>query len=152
MGFHRLENRSLNCARMVVGVKISDSDTDASSGPLVHTLDLCGSGAKLGGFREEMVVGKILVLHRKHKKAPCKIVWTRVVGPGELQIGIQLLKEDRNFWGFDLAAENISKACVPERGYVGDHANASVARSRSPSTQKTLNTIKTKKHIFALAW
>jgi hypothetical protein len=98
MDFRRLEHRSLERARMVVGVKISDSETDSGSGRLVHTLDLCGSGAKLGGFREEMVVGKIVVLHRKHKKAPCKIVWTRAVGPGELQIGIQLLKEDRNFW------------------------------------------------------
>jgi hypothetical protein len=152
MDFHRLENRSLKRARMVVGVKISDSETDSSSGPLVHTLDLCGSGAKLGGFREEMAVGKIVVLHRKHKKAPCKIVWTRAVGPGELQIGIQLLEEDSNFWGFDLAAENISKAHVPERGNAGDHANASVARSLSQFPQKTPKTIKTKKHAFALAW
>jgi hypothetical protein len=152
MDFHRLENRSLKRARMVVGVKISDSDTDASSGPLVHTLDLCGSGAKLGGFREEMVVGKILVLHRKHKKAPCKIVWTRVVGPGELQIGIQLLEEDQNFWGLDLVAENISKTCVPEKSSAGDHASAGGARSCSQPTQKTEKTIKTKKHAFVLAW
>jgi hypothetical protein len=115
MDFHRLEHRSLQRARMVVGVKISDSETDSGSGRLVHTLDLCGSGAKLGGFREEMLVGKIGLLHRKHKKAPCKIVWTRVVGPGELQIGIQLLEEDQNFWGLDLVAENISKTCVPEK-------------------------------------
>ena len=152
MDFHRLENRSLKRARMVVGVKISDSETDSGSGRLVHTLDLCGSGAKLGGFREEMVVGKIVVLHRKHKKAPCKIVWTRVVGPGELQIGIQLLDEDLNFWGFDLVAENISKASLPEKSSAGDHANGSVARSRSQPTQKTAKTIKTKKHALALAW
>jgi hypothetical protein len=150
MNLHRLEHRSLERARMVAGVRISDSETDSGSGRLVHTLDLCGSGAKLGGFREEMVVGKIVVLHRKHKKALCKIVWTRVVGPGELQIGIQLLEEDRNFWGFDLVAENISKACMPEKCSAGDHA--SVARSRSQPTQKTEKTIKTKKHAFALAW
>jgi hypothetical protein len=54
--------------------------------------------------------------------------------------------------GFDLVAENISKTYVPEKSSSGDHANASVARSRSPSTQKTLKTIKTKKHTFALAW
>ena len=152
MDFHRLENRSLRRARMVVGVKISDSENDSGSRPLVHTLDLSGSGAKLGGFREEMVVGKILVLHRKHKKAPCKIVWTRAVGPGELQIGIQLLEEDRNFWGFDLTAENISKARMSDIGCARAHANGSVARSRSQSTQKTPKTIKTKKHAFGLAW
>jgi hypothetical protein len=152
MNFHRLEHRSLERARMVVGVKISDSETDSGSRRLVHTLDLCGSGAKLGGFREEMVVGKIVVLHRKHKKAPCKIVWTRVVGPGELQIGIQLLEEDRNFWGLDLVAENISKACVPEKSSASDHASASGAHSCSQPTQKTEKTIKTKKHAFALAW
>jgi hypothetical protein len=135
------------------GGKISDSETDNSgSGRLVHTLDLCGSGAKLGGFREEMVVGKIVVLHRKHKKASCKIVWTRVVGPRELQIGIQLLEEDQNFWGLDRVAENISKACVPEKSSSGDHASASVAHSSSQPAQKTERTIKTKKHAFGLGW
>jgi len=152
MDFHRLENRSLKRARMVVGVKISDSETDASSGRLVHTLDLCSSGAKLGGFREEMIVGKIVVLHRKHKKAACKIVWTRAVGPGELQIGIQLLEEDRDFWGIDLAAENISKARVPETTHASAHWDARVMRTGSQTTQKTLRTVKPRKHDLALAW
>jgi hypothetical protein len=72
--------------------------------------------------------------------------------PRELQIGIQLLEEDQNFWGLDLVAENISKTYVPEKSSSGDHASASVARSRSQPTQKTEKTIKTKKHVFVLAW
>jgi len=150
MGINRLETRCLKRARMVVGVKISDAETVCSSGQLVYTLDLCSSGAKLGGFREEMIVGKIVVLHRKHKRAACKIVWTRAVGPGELQIGIQLLEEDRNFWGLDLGTEKISRARVCARDHAGDRENASLMRSRPEATQKTLTTINTTKQD--LAW
>jgi hypothetical protein len=145
MDIHRLEHRAWSVHGCWWGLRSPISETNSGSERLVHTLDLCGSGAKLGGFREEMVVGKIVVLHRKHKKAPCKIVWTRVVGPRELQIGIQLLEEDQNFWGLDLVAENISKTYVPEKSSSGDHASASGARSRSQPTQKTEKTIKTKK-------
>jgi hypothetical protein len=107
METHRLENRRFKRARMVVAVKISHPESDGNSGQLVHTLDLGTSGAKLGGLREEIIVGKIVVLHRKHKKATCKIVWTRDE-ERELHVGIQLLKADPDFWGLDLAEENLS--------------------------------------------
>jgi hypothetical protein len=107
METHRLENRRLKRARMVVAVKISRAESDANSEQLVHTLDLCTSGAKLGGFSGVITVGEIVLLQRKHKKATCKIAWTRNVG-GQLQVGIQLLEADPNFWGLDLAEENIS--------------------------------------------
>jgi hypothetical protein len=137
---------------MVVLVKISDSDTDASSGPLVHTLDLCGSGAETrrvqrrnGGWHDSGPSPEAQEIPLQDRMDPRGWPWRAANRHSIAKGGPELL-------GFDLAAENISKACVPERGYVGDHANASVARSRSPSTQKTLKTIKTKKHTFALAW
>src|SRR6202049_271086 len=68
METHRLENRRFKRARMVVAVKISHPESDGNSGQLVHTLDLGTSGAKLGGLREEIIVGKIVVLTGSTRK------------------------------------------------------------------------------------
>ena len=91
-------------SKMVVAARISSADAGASD-QLVHTLDVSSSGAQLGGIREPLSPGDILTVQRNHKKAKCKVIWVRQLGPAEMQVGIELVDADERFWGLDLSHE-----------------------------------------------
>ena len=91
-------------SKMVVAARISSADAGASD-QLVHTLDVSASGAQLGGIREPLSPGDVLTVQRNHKKAKCKVIWVRRLGPAEMQIGIELVDADERFWGLDLSHE-----------------------------------------------
>jgi hypothetical protein len=86
---------------MVVGLRVSQQRSHAADF-LVHTLDISSSGAKIGAFREWMQPGDTLIVQRRQTRARCLVMWSRKVGPGEIQIGIKILGGDSRFWGLDL--------------------------------------------------
>ena len=86
---------------MVVGLRVSQQRSHAAD-LLVHTLDISSSGAKIGAFREWMQPGDTLIVQRRQTRARCLVMWSRKVGPGEIQIGIKILGGDSRFWGLDL--------------------------------------------------
>jgi hypothetical protein len=98
-----LEKRTVSRTRMVIPVRSSSAaDTPARSSAVVHTLDLSIFGAKLGAFRQSVKCGDILVVQRQHKRARCKVVWSREVGPKEIHVGIEFLSSEEGFWGVPL--------------------------------------------------
>jgi hypothetical protein len=98
---HRaLEKRVLRRTKMILGLRISQP-VDAS--PLmVHTLDISSSGAKIGAVREDVQAGSVIVIQRGHDRTECLVMWSRRVGPNEIQIGVEFLKHDTRFWRLDL--------------------------------------------------
>ncbi len=46
--------------------------------------------------------GSVLIVQRRHTRAQCRVMWSRQVAPGEVQIGIEFLGHDAQFWGLDL--------------------------------------------------
>ena len=83
---------------MVVGLRVSQQAPDL----LVHTLDISSSGARIGALRQWIQPGSALILQRKHTRARCRVMWSRKVAPGEIQIGIKFLGRDARFWGLEL--------------------------------------------------
>lgn len=69
---------------------------------LVHTLDISSTGAKIGAVREWIQPGSVLILHRKHHRAQCRVMWSREIAPREIQIGVEFLGRDAQIWGLDL--------------------------------------------------
>lgn len=86
---------------MVVGLRVPQRRSDVAD-LLVHTLDISYFGAKLGALRECVQPGSVITVQRRHTRAQCRVMWSRRVAPGEIQIGIEFMGRDTHFWGLDL--------------------------------------------------
>lgn len=86
---------------MVLGLRLPKPQPQASD-LIVHTLDISTSGAKIGALREWIEPGSTLTVQRRHTRGQCRVMWSRQVAPGEIQIGIEFLGHDAQFWGLDL--------------------------------------------------
>ena len=106
-----LDNRSAKRTKMVVGLRVpqepSPQEPSHSAGLLVHTLDISPSGARIGALREGMKPGSALILQRKHTRARCRVMWSRNIAPGEIQIGIKFVGRDSCFWGLELDDDSV---------------------------------------------
>jgi hypothetical protein len=67
---------------MVLGLRISHPEVHSGQ-LLVHTLDITSSGAKIGGVREYIHSGSVLLIQRGHNRTHCRVIWSRGVGPRE---------------------------------------------------------------------
>jgi hypothetical protein len=101
MDTRALDKRSVKRTRMVLGLRVPQQPSHAAD-LLVHTLDISSSGAKIGALREGMQPGSVLIVQRRHTRARCRVMWSRRLAPGEVQIGIKFLGRDSHFWGLDL--------------------------------------------------
>jgi len=95
------DTRTFKRMKMVLGLRLRQSQPQAPD-LLVHTLDINSSGAKIGALREWIEPDSLLVLHRGHTRPRCRVVWSRRIGPREVQIGIEFREQDARFWGLDL--------------------------------------------------
>jgi hypothetical protein len=86
---------------MVLGLKVHQPESQDSA-LLVHTLDISSSGAKVGAFRERLQPGRVIMVQRARTRAHCLVIWSREVGPQEVQIGIKFVGQDADLWGLDL--------------------------------------------------
>jgi hypothetical protein len=97
-----LERRKSSRKKMILPVKLSvDSATH-----LAHTVDITGTGARLGGLRTALQVGTSIELQRGSRRAKFLIKWVREIGPNELQIGVECKELQEKFWGVDLSAQD----------------------------------------------
>jgi hypothetical protein len=67
-----------------------------------NLLDISSTGAKIGAVREYIQPGSVLLLQHGHQRAQCRVIWSRRVGPAEIQIGVEFLKHGAPFWELDL--------------------------------------------------
>ncbi len=92
---------------MVVGLRVPQQLSHVSD-VLVHTLDISYSGARIGALREGVQPGSVLTVQRKHTRTQCRVMWSRRVAPGEIQIGIEFMGRDTHFWGLDLEEDCVA--------------------------------------------
>lgn len=86
---------------MVLGLRVPQQPFQSAE-LLVHTLDISPSGARIGAMRECLQPGSVLTIQRRHTRARCQVMWSRMMAPREIQIGIKFLGRDPDFWGLDL--------------------------------------------------
>jgi len=96
-----LQKRVLRRTSMVLGLRICQPEIHSSQ-LLVHTLDISSTGAKIGAVREYIHSGSVLLIQRGHNRAHCRVIWSRRVGPREIQMGVEFLKHSARFWDLDL--------------------------------------------------
>jgi hypothetical protein len=83
---------------MVLPVKVSIDQVTH----MAHTVDITGTGARLGGFQTQLQPGTIIGLQRGPHKAKFRIQWIQQLGPKEIQVGVESLEPNASFWGVDL--------------------------------------------------
>lgn len=95
------ERRKFPRKKAVIPVKIVDGDSTQH----IHTLDICGSGARIGGLRSQLQVGGTIVLHRGVRNAKFRIVWIRQLAPNEVHAGVEALESDNGLFGSVIAGQ-----------------------------------------------
>ena len=100
------ERRRHKRKKVVLPVRLSRSEASGqAAGQFVHTVDITDTGARVGGLRTSVEPGQIITLQRGQAKARFRVIWTKQLGPSELQAGIECAEPEKNIWGFDLQAE-----------------------------------------------
>ena len=88
---------------MVVPVRLCVGE----SYEIVHTLDATPGGVRLGGLRQSLTPGTIVVVQRHNKRARFSVVWnTNPSGNSrEIQVGLQCVEPEKHIWAVDLPQE-----------------------------------------------
>ena len=96
--------------KMVLPVRFwADDENGPNAGPqLAHTVDISPIGGRLGGLRNPLHPGQTIMLERCQNTFPFRVVWTKQLGPGEIQAGVESVAFERKVWGVDLPDHLIS--------------------------------------------
>ncbi len=88
--------------KAVFPVRVCGVDTDGKAySDLVHTLDITGTGVKLGAVHSNLQLGSLLTLQYKQHRADFRVVWISKRPCGrEYQVGLQALVQ-RDLWGLE---------------------------------------------------
>jgi hypothetical protein len=81
--------------------------TDASGVPfevLAHTLDLTPTGARLGAVHHELKALDTLTILFHRRRMEFTVVWTKLLGKNEYQVGLQAFSQEKEPWGMNLVS------------------------------------------------
>src|ERR1039458_7431819 len=90
--------------RMVLPLRVWPHDENGqNAGPqLAHTVDISPVGGRLGGLRRPLQSGQTIMLQRGQNRSQFRVIWTKQLGPCEIQAGIESVTGETKVWGVDL--------------------------------------------------
>ena len=98
-----LEKRTVKRTKMVVALKVLKAQPEAQDQQFIaHTLDISSVGARVGAVRELIQPGSVVTVQRKQTRAQCRVMWSRQMASGEIQLGIEFLGRNPQLWGIEL--------------------------------------------------
>ncbi len=104
--------------KMVLPLRFWPGDgSGESAGPqLAHTLDISPIGGRLGGLRNPLQSGQTILLQRGKNRTQFRVIWSRQLGPGEVQAGVEAVSLEENVWGVELpnAPELLVRSQIPQ--------------------------------------
>ena len=97
------ERRSQNRMTAVLPVRVRGiDDSGATFDELVHTLDLTPGGARIGSVHRALRPLETLVVFYRQRRMDFKVIWIRLLGKGEYQVGLQALSQGKEGWSANL--------------------------------------------------
>jgi hypothetical protein len=69
---------------------------------LAHTLDLTPTGARLGSIRHQLKPLDTLTIFYHQRRMEFTVVWTKLLGKSEYQVGLQAFSQEKEPWGASL--------------------------------------------------
>jgi hypothetical protein len=95
----KTNRRQQDRIQAVLPVRVRGTDASgASFEGLAHTLDLTPAGARLGAIRHELKALDTLIIFYRQRRMEFSVVWTRLLGTGEYQVGLQALSQAKEAW------------------------------------------------------
>ena len=96
----RLEKRHRTRIPAVLPIRVRSTERDERSfEDSRHTLDISANGSRIGAIRRQLRVGDHLTVIYRQSRLAFVVVWTRLMGTGEYQVGLQALRQDKEIWG-----------------------------------------------------
>jgi hypothetical protein len=115
--------------KMVLPLRVWLDETAQNAAPqLAHTVDISPIGARLGGLRTPVQTGQTIMLQRSQNRVPFRVIWSKEIGPGEIQAGIESEALGERVWGIELPNE----PAVPVSAHMQPSLAAPAARPRNP--------------------
>jgi len=98
--------------KAVLPVRIKGKDVAGKAfDELVHTLDVNGTGARLGSVRRELNLQDEITVFYRQRKIQFRVVWTKKMkGTSEFQVGLQAATQDLEAWGLALPEQQNAPA------------------------------------------
>jgi TonB family protein len=111
--------------KMVLPLRIwlDEQNADGAAPQLAHTVDISPGGGRLGGLRILVQPGETILIQRGQQKAQFRVVWSKQMGPGEIQAGVESLDSDKRVWGIEL----------PDQPSASGNLGAPSGKTRLPS-------------------
>jgi len=86
----------------VLPVRVRGIDKDGKSfDEVAHTLDIAAIGSRVGAIHHELrIADRVTVVYRQ-RRMEFLVVWTKLVGTHEYQVGLQAVKQEKDSWGLN---------------------------------------------------
>jgi hypothetical protein len=95
-------------------VRVRGTDANgASFEGLAHTLDLTTVGVRLGAIRHQLKALDTLTILYRQRRMEFTVMWTKLLGKDEYQVGLQAFSQEKEGWGMNLfnsAAQPLTRA------------------------------------------
>src|ERR1700756_4612754 len=96
------QKRQQNRLKGVLPVRVRGTDKDGQTfDEIAHTLDITVIGSRVGAIHHELrIADRVTVVHRQ-RRMEFLVVWTKLVGKHEYQVGLQAVKQEKVSWGLN---------------------------------------------------
>ena len=96
------DRRRQNRAKGVLPVRVRGIDKDGKSfDEIAHTLDIAPIGSRVGSIRHELRIADHVTVVYRQRRMEFLVVWTKLVGSHEYQVGLQAVKQEKDSWGLN---------------------------------------------------
>jgi len=105
------DRRKQNRVKGVLPVRVRGIDKNGCAfDEIAHTLDIAVVGSRLGAIHHELTASDRVTVVYRQRRMEFLVVWTRLVGKHEYQVGLQAVKREKDSWGlnsgdFEVASE-----------------------------------------------
>lgn len=94
--------RQQNRGKGVLPVRVRGTDKDGKSfDEIAHTLDIAAIGSRLGSIHHDLRIADRVTVVFRQRRMEFLVIWTKLVGKCEYQVGLQALKQEKDSWGLN---------------------------------------------------
>ncbi len=92
--------RQQNRVQAVLPVRVRGTDTDGKSfEEIAHTLDISATSSRVAAIRHQLKVTDHVTVVYRHRRIAFLVVWTKLIGKQEYQVGLQAVGQEKEAWG-----------------------------------------------------
>jgi hypothetical protein len=124
--------RQLNRVPAVLPVRVRGTDEDGKPfEEIAHTLDISAAGSRIAAIHHSLrIAAHVTVLYHQRRMA-FLVVWTKLVGKHEFQVGLQAVKQEKEAWGLNPSDFEADISCAGLLAEISGRSQAMAPRGQS---------------------